>query len=216
MNEKNKKLIWDLPTRLFHWLLLLTVISSFVTVKIGGNTMIWHIRLGYVALTLITFRLVWGVIGPHHALFKNFLKGPKFIQEYLNNPQETPGHSPIGALSVVALLGLFGMQAITGLFTSDEIAFDGPFVKYISSELVELLSRVHRLNEYLLIAITLIHVSAIFIYRFIKKIDLIKPMINGHKMWSKKIPVSRDDSNNRLKALIVLMLTGSIYYYFFR
>lgn len=178
--------------------------------------MIWHGRLGYIVLTLITFRLVWGMIGSHHSIFKNFIKGPKSIQEYLNAPQETPGHSPIGALSVVALLSLFGLQAITGLFTSDEIAFDGPFVKHISSELVEQLSRIHRLNEYLLITIALIHIGAIFIYKFIKKIDLITPMITGYKIWTEKIPVSRDDLYSRMKALVFLILTSSFYYYFFR
>jgi cytochrome b len=214
--EHKIKRIWDLPTRLFHWSLLIAVVMSFITVKIGGNAMIWHTRLGYFILTLITFRVVWGFIGSHHSMFVNFIKHPKEIKEYLNNQQETSGHSPLGALSVLALLALFGFQAITGLFTSDDIAFDGPLVKYVSSTLVELLSTIHRLNEFALLAIVALHVSAILIYKHIKKIDLVKPMITGNKIWTEKIPVSRDDSYDRVKALVIFILISSIYYYFLR
>jgi cytochrome b len=125
--------IWDLPTRLFHWLLVMAVIGSFMSVKLGGNAMIWHGRFGYFVLTLLFFRLIWGFVGTHHARFAQFIKSPQAILAYLKNPAETPGHSPIGAISVLVLLGLFLAQALAGLFASDDIAFDGPLAKYVAS-----------------------------------------------------------------------------------
>ena len=104
--------IWDLPTRLFHWLLVLAVIGSFVSVKLGGNAMIWHGRFGYLVLTLIVFRLIWGFVGTHHARFAQFIKSPKIILAYLKNPTETPGHSPLGAISVIILITLFDKEVV--------------------------------------------------------------------------------------------------------
>ena len=214
--ENNIKRIWDLPTRVFHWALVLTVFGSFISVKIGGNAMIWHSRFGYAALALILFRLIWGVIGSYHSRFINFIKGPKSVLNYLKGSEETPGHSPIGALSVLLILGLFGFQAISGLFASDEIFFDGPLVKYTSSFWVELLTSLHRLNEYLLIGVVVIHILAIIFYKTVKRNDLITPMFTGDKVWMKKIPVSRDDLTTRIQASTIAILIGLSLYYFLR
>ena len=214
--EQNIKRIWDLPTRLFHWALVATVLCSFISVKIGGNAMIWHSRFGYVVLALILFRLIWGVIGSHHSRFINFIKGPKSVLNYLKGSEETPGHSPIGALSVLLILGLFGFQAVSGLFASDEIFFDGPLVKYTSSLWVDLLTSLHRLNEYVLISVVVLHISAIFVYKIFKKINLITPMLTGDKVWTKKIPVSRDDLTTRIQASTIVILIALSLYYFLR
>jgi cytochrome b len=107
--------IWDLPTRLFHWLLVMAVIGSFVSVKLGGNAMIWYSRFGYLVLTLIFFRLIWGFVGTHHARFAHFIRSPKAILAYLKNPVETPGHSPVGAISVLFIGWLIFDSSLGGI-----------------------------------------------------------------------------------------------------
>lgn len=208
--------IWDLPTRLFHWLLVMAVIGSFVSVKLGGNAMIWHGRFGYIVLALIFFRLIWGFVGTHHARFAQFIKSPKAILAYLKNPAETPGHSPLGAISVVALIALFLAQALAGLFASDDIAFDGPLVKYVASTWVELLTSFHRLNEWVLLVLVGIHLGAILYYKYAKRINLISAMITGDKEWSDTAPLVQDDSKVRLKAMAILIAIALIMYYFLR
>jgi cytochrome b len=208
--------IWDLPLRLFHWLLVVAVIGSFVSVKLGGNAMIWHGRFGYIVMSLIFFRLIWGFVGTHHARFAQFIKSPKAIFAYLKNPTETPGHSPLGAISVIVLLGLFLSQALAGLFASDDIAFDGPLVKYVASAWVELLTSFHRLNEWVLMALVVVHVGAILYYKYAKKINLISAMITGDKEWADAAPLVQDDSKVRLKAMALLIAIALIMYYFLR
>ena len=208
--------IWDLPLRLFHWLLVVAVIGSFVSVKLGGNAMIWHGRFGYIVLSLIFFRLIWGFVGTHHARFAQFIKSPQAIFAYLKNPTETPGHSPLGAISVIVLLGLFLSQALAGLFASDDIAFDGPLVKYVASAWVELLTSFHRLNEWVLMTLVGVHVGAILYYKYAKKINLISAMITGDKEWADAAPLVQDDSKVRLKAMALLMAIALIMYYFLR
>jgi len=208
--------IWDLPLRLFHWLLVMAVIGSFVSVKLGGNAMIWHGRFGYLVLALIIFRLVWGFVGTHHARFAHFIKSPQVILAYLKSPTETPGHSPVGAISVLILLGLFLAQALAGLFASDDIAFDGPLAKYVASTWVELLTAFHRLNEWVLLALVAMHIGAILYYKYAKRINLISAMITGDKEWADTAPLVQDDSKVRLKAMAVLIAIALVMYYFLR
>ena len=208
--------IWDLPLRLFHWLLVMAVIGSFVSVKLGGNAMIWHGRFGYLVLALIVFRLIWGFVGTHHARFAQFIKSPKVILAYLKNPTETPGHSPLGAISVIILITLFLAQALAGLFASDDIAFDGPLAKFVASTWVELLTSFHRLNEWVLLALVAVHIGAILYYKYAKRINLISAMITGDKEWADAAPLVQDDTKVRLKAMALLIVIALIMYYFLR
>jgi cytochrome b len=194
----------------------MAVIGSFVSVKLGGNAMIWHGRFGYLVLALIVFRLIWGFVGTHHALFVNFIRFPKAILAYLKNPTETPGHSPLGAISVMVLLSLFLAQALAGLFASDDIAFDGPLAKYVASSWVELLTSFHRLNEWVLLTLVGVHVGAILYYKYAKRINLISAMVTGDKEWADAAPLVQDDSKIRLKAMAILIAIALIMYYFLR
>jgi cytochrome b len=208
--------IWDLPLRLFHWLLVMAVMGSFVSVKLGGNAMIWHGRFGYLVLALIIFRLIWGFVGTHHARFAQFIKSPKVILAYLKNPTETPGHSPLGAISVMVLIGFFLVQALAGLFASDDIAFDGPLAKFVASAWVELLTSFHRLNEWVLLALVAVHIGAILYYKYAKRINLISAMITGDKEWADTAPLVHENSKVRLKAMALLIAIALIMYYFLR
>ena len=174
--------VWDLPIRLFHWLLLAGIILSFVTVKIGGNAMSWHAFSGYCVFSLIIFRIIWGFIGSHHARFIHFVPSPKGLIYFLQGKTKAGlGHNPMGGLSVLALLFSVGLQATTGLFANDDIAFEGPFAKYISSGTVELLASIHRQNEKVLIILIALHLCAILYYQKFKGENLIKPMLVGDK-----------------------------------
>jgi cytochrome b len=174
--------VWDLPIRLFHWLLVLCIAGSFITVNIGGNAIQLHAYFGYSILTLLIFRIVWGFVGSTHARFASFIPHPKSVLNYLQG--KSPrflGHNPIGALSVLALLFVLSVQVVTGLFVDDEIAFQGPFAKYVSNATVSFLSQIHETNQVVIYTLIAIHIAAIIYYRKFKGEDLIKPMINGDK-----------------------------------
>lgn len=199
--------VWDLPTRLFHWLLAAGVIGSFVSIKTGN--IIWHERLGYAALALLLFRLVWGVAGGRYARFAQFVRGPGKVLAYLRGAPHGFGHNPLGALSVLALLLVIGFQAGSGLFTNDDIAFEGPLARHVSGATVSLLTRWHRLNQWVILALVGLHVAAILYYRFARRQDLIRPMITGDAPLPQGAPSdglpSRDDAGLRLRALLIAL-----------
>ncbi len=217
--------VWDLPIRLFHWLLLIAIVLSFITVKIGGNAMELHGRIGYCVLTLIIFRVCWGFMGSYHARFTNFIPSPMGLFNYLSGKTRAGlGHNPLGALSVLALLFSVGVQAVTGLFTNDDIAFEGPFAKYVSNSTVGLLTSIHYANEWVLIALIALHLCAILYYQKFKSENLIKPMLLGDKEIdpseeAKYLPAdlgqtSKDGGLQRGFALLVLSLIAVILGYF--
>ena len=168
--------IWDLPTRLFHWALAFSVIGAFITVKMGN--MDWHIRLGEWVFCLILFRIIWGFIGPHYARFSQFIKGPKSIATYLKDGKKVYGHNPLGALSVIALLALFGFQAVTGLYTGDGYFYQGPLYS-IGRGVRDTMTSWHHQMEIWMILLFVLHVGAVFFYKFFKKDNLLTPMITG-------------------------------------
>lgn len=174
--------VWDLPIRLFHWLLVLCIVGSLISVNLGGNAIEWHAYFGYSVLTLLVFRIVWGLIGSRHARFASFLPNKKAILDYLQgNSPRVLGHNPIGALSVFALLFALMVQVVTGLFVDDEIAFQGPLAKYVSSSAASFLSEIHEGNQVVIYTLVTIHIAAIWYYKKFKGENLIKPMISGDK-----------------------------------
>jgi cytochrome b len=208
--------IWDLPTRLFHWLLVLCIIGLFITGKTGGDAMNWHFRLGYAALTLVLFRLVWGFIGGRWSRFACFFPTPARVLRYLKGqalPEDKAGHNPLGALSVFALLLLLAAQAITGLFSYDEIAFAGPLTGLVSNHAVDLATSYHKSwGQYLMIAFVSLHVLSIIVYTVLRH-GLLWPMIVGDKALDiGELPPSRDTALTRLLALAVLAVLAAAVY----
>jgi cytochrome b len=181
MNSKKKILVWDLPTRLFHWVLVLAMIGLVVTGKLGGNLIDWHGKIGLLVLGLIVFRLVWGIVGSTYARFSQFFPTPAKISAYLKGAWHVPGHNPVGALSVFALLAVTLFQALTGLFANDDIAFVGPLYDLVGRDLSNLATGWHRLSVNLLIGLVVLHVAAIMFYAHVKKDNLVKPMVRGWK-----------------------------------
>lgn len=171
--------VWDLPTRLFHWSLVLLVVAAFITAKLGGNAMLWHGRCGLAIIGLLGFRILWGFIGSTYARFTQFVRGPAAIRAYLAGTWQGLGHNPVGALSVLALLGTLSLQAATGLFSNDDIAFEGYLYPLVGSELSGRITGIHRLLEKLLLLLVAAHIGAILFYAHVKKHNLVKPMITG-------------------------------------
>ena len=180
MHYKRVK-VWDLPTRLVHWLLAICVGAALITGQIGGNAIDWHARIGLCIVGLIAFRLAWGIVGSTYARFATFLPTPSAIRAYLRGEWRGLGHNPFGALSVLALLAFIALQVGTGLFANDDIAFTGPLFSHISKDLSDRLAGIHGLTSKLLIALIVLHLAAIAFYAHIKKDNLVKPMLTGHK-----------------------------------
>ena len=172
-----KQRVWDLPTRLFHWLLVALVAFSWWS---GKNDRIdLHIWSGIAILTLLVFLLFWGFFGSSTARFANFVRGPRAVFGYLRGQWRGIGHSPLGALSVVALLAALGLQVGLGLFSSDEDGLvSGPLAHFVSLDASEEIADLHDDFFNIVLALILIHVAAVLIYRVFGK-KLTGAMISG-------------------------------------
>ena len=173
--------VWDLPLRIFHWALAFCVIAAYISQSIGGNAMVWHGRFGLAVLGLVTFRLAWGFVGSTNARFRHFVRGPKAIAAYLRGQWSGLGHNPLGALSVLALLGVPLLLTLTGLFANDDIAFEGPLYALIDKDLSDRITRIHHWFEPVILILVGLHIAAIAFYVWVKKQTLVKPMMTGWK-----------------------------------
>lgn len=173
--------LWDLPTRLFHWLLAVAIAAAFATGLEGGNWMVWHGRLGIFIVGLLTFRLVWGLVGSTYARFSRFVPGPRTLLAYLHGRWHGLGHNPLGALSVLTLLGLSLFQTLSGLFANDDIAFDGPLQALVSKSASDWLTGLHRQAIWPIGGLVVLHIAAVLFHTFVHKDNLIAPMIDGMK-----------------------------------
>ena len=180
------RLIWDLPTRLFHWVLVVLIALQYATAKFGFLDMDWHFRFGYATLTLIVFRVGWGFFGSQSSRFTQFVRGPAAVVRYVRsqfstNPQVSIGHNPLGGWSVIVLILSVLIQAVSGLFASDGVDTDGPMSEHVASSTVKLFTRIHGWNENVLLALIALHVVAITLYYVLRNDDLLTPMITGRK-----------------------------------
>ncbi|WP_407276176.1 cytochrome b/b6 domain-containing protein [Halothiobacillus sp. DCM-1] len=174
--------VWDLPIRLFHWLLVIGIFAMWLTADVLDRLGL-HMAIGLALLGLIVFRLVWGVIGSDTARFTQFVKCPRSILAYLKQPKTGVwlGHNPLGALSVLAMLTSILVQLVTGLFANDQIYNEGPLSDYVSERMQDLMSAIHQINFYVLLALIALHLVAIAFYQFKKKEPLVQAMITGQR-----------------------------------
>ena len=193
--------IWDPVTRLWHWVLATLVISNWVIGEfMSFDNVRWHFYLGYTILGLLVFRIIWGFAGPEPVRWSSLLPQPKKIINYLKDapkrtPSGSPGHNPIGALSVLALVLILIAQATSGLFIeSDDFFESAPLVSYVSSAVVNSMTWWHLFLSDILLILVVLHLLAIVFYRVWKKENLVKPMITGWK-WV-RTDKSDDTSNN--------------------
>ena len=206
--------VWDLPTRLFHWLLVICVVALVATGKVGGAATEWHARLGYTVLALLLFRLVWGFIGGFWSRFRSFLYAPGHLLAYLGgraHPDHLVGHNPLGAGSVFAMLLVLLAQAGTGLFADDDAGFTGPLNRFVSTARGLALTSYHRnVGQWLVIALVVLHIGAIVFYARRKRQALVRPMITGDKVLAHAAPSARDDFGSRTVAVAVALACAGL------
>lgn len=179
-------LVWDLPTRLFHWLLVGALAGSWVTHELGLEWTELHMWFGYGALGLVVFRVMWGFVGPTHARFTSFLASPSRTRIYARHwltgdPPRYTGHNPLGGWAIVLMLVLVLIQSVSGLFNSDDIMYSGPWQGSVSKETAELMSEIHAVNFDVLLVVIALHLAAIASYWVRWRLDLLRPMLTGRK-----------------------------------
>lgn len=208
--------VWDLPTRLFHWLLALCFAGLLATAYIGDNSIQWHARLGYAMLTLLLFRLVWGFVGGRWSRFSSFVYAPASVMAYLRgkaHPDHLIGHTPLGAASVFAMLLALLAQVGSGLFSDDEIAFTGPLNRFVDTATGLAATWYHKaVGQWLVIGLVAIHIAAILHY-LLKRQNLVRPMVTGDKETAAPAPSSRDDASSRLLAAVLFAACAGLVYF---
>lgn len=185
-DDRKPVVVWDLPTRLFHWMLVALVAGAFVTAKSGGTAMRYHMWFGSAVLALLLFRIVWGVIGSQASRFTSFLAGPGTVVDYARTllrraPSHHFSHNPLGGWSVAAMLLVLLVQAGTGLFSDDDIATAGPLAVSVSRDLSYRLTTTHLRNPEVIVALVALHIVAVLFHLAYKRENLITPMITGVK-----------------------------------
>ena len=209
--------IWDLPTRVFHWLLALTVVFAIITAKLGGNWMDWHMRLGYAVVGLLAFRLIWGVAGGHWARFKHWPLSWHAMRRYLRGTPlagEVAGHSATGSWASVAMLVTLTAQVGTGLIADDEIASAGPLAHWVGSAASSLATGYHHeVGQLVLLVLIAMHLSAVAVYTVVKKQDLLMAMVRGYKVLPAAVTQSADDVRARVVGLglLVVLISAAVW-----
>jgi cytochrome b len=185
VGASRRTLVWDLPTRLFHWML---VVSVGVCIGTGlSHHMTWHLRTGYAALALVLFRLIWGFLGSESARFACFLRAPATALAHLRGfmraePDHEAGHNPAGGWMVLVLLLIVLAEAVSGLGANDGVMTGGPLADTVGDAWSDRLTHWHTaILKPLLLAAIGVHVLAVLIYFLAKGQDLVLPMITGRK-----------------------------------
>lgn len=213
----SRRLVWDLPLRLFHWLFALSIVSSYVTAKLGFDWMQIHFYLGYFMIGLLVFRVIWGFIGPRHARFSSFLAKPAVIWSYAQhmfdrNSTPSVGHNPVGGLMVILMLLLVIVQVATGLFATDASIWTGPYYPSVKSSTASLLSTIHSVNVNIILGAVGLHILAIIYYHTFKKQSLVPSMFTGYKSAA-HVPAHHAISSSQLfKAIIVCAIAACLVY----
>ena len=199
--------VWDLPTRLGHWALVVLVGSSWLTAELDRIDL--HMVSGLALLSVLLFRFAWGFVGSETARFSRFLRGPHAVLHYLRTLQRPDsdrmvGHNPAGGWMVAAMLALLGVQAVTGLGANDDLVHEGPLAKVLGKSLSDRITAVHDANFNLILAAIGLHVAAILFYRVVKAQDLVRPMLDGWVQLPAAGPVPRRASAALAAALYAL------------
>jgi cytochrome b len=176
--------VWDTPTRLFHWTIVVLLCTSWLSQSRGWMEL--HFLSGYSIITLLLFRLAWGFVGSDTARFSGFLKSPLAALRHLarlhrREPDTEIGHNAAGGWMVLLMLVLLAVQAATGLCANDDVAAEGPLFKYVGKDRSDWLSHIHAVNFKLIQIAVAAHIAAIIIYAMVKRHDLVRPMITGMK-----------------------------------
>ncbi len=203
--------IWDIPTRLFHWVLVLLIVNSYVTQ--WQSWMDLHILCGEAILALLLFRVVWGVVGSDTARFGFFLKSPIAAFHHLlhlrkREPDTEIGHNAAGGWMVIGMLALLFAQVGTGLFTADDDALvEGPLRHLVSKETSDLLGMLHDKIFDAIKIVVILHIAAIVVYLVVKGHNLVRPMVIGTKDIAE--PVTKPRFRSPVLAAVILVIAAA-------
>lgn len=186
--------VWDAAVRIVHWLMVGLLVVLLATGLAGDDWLVWHMRAGYAMLTLVLFRIVWGFCGSRNARFRAFVRGPRAAGRYARALAKRAHawhatHNPLGAWMVVALIAALLVQCALGLFTNDDVMYEGPLAKLVTKDLSDALSRLHRRGWWVIVALALVHIGAVTAYYAILRDNLVRPMITGRK----RLPAGASD-----------------------
>ncbi len=214
-NLTKNVMVWDLPTRLFHWFLALLIASQYVTGIAGDDWLELHAYLGYSTLSLVIFRLFWGFFGGRWSRFNEFFSSQPNLSERNDLSSEVNldhvhiGHTKLGSLSIFAMLASILLQIISGLMSNDDISYAGPYTKHVSNSVVDWMTWYHgEVGFYFIIFLISLHVCAIFYYQ-LKGTDLIFPMLHGFKKLKASFSGGPTQDNWKLRLLALILLSVS-------
>jgi len=196
--------VWDIYLRLFHWALVCAVTVSFLSIQFDAMQI--HTTSGICVVGLLVFRIIWGIVGSTTARFRQFVRGPKTVLAYIKSETAAPkvssrvsdarptqvvhpGHSPIGALSVVGMLTVLSVQIASGMFADDEVYTTGPLAQFVSLDFSEAATAIHGINAKITAGLIILHLIAIAFYFFVRKSNLILPMLTGDKSYPANLAV---------------------------
>lgn len=190
-------LVWDFPTRIFHWLLVASFIVAYLTSE-TEKLRNWHMVSGYLLAGLILFRLAWGIVGTKYAKFRDFVRGPAAVLDYLNGlfskeSKHYVGHNPAGAIAIVLLLTCGLGMGVTGWFLFND--FGGSF----SEEAHEALASI-------MLTVVIVHVLGVMLSSFLHKENLVRAMVTGYKFGDTSLAIKYQHV-----LLGLLLLTGFFY-----
>lgn len=206
-------MIWDLNTRIFHLMLILTIIISIISGKFSYFYI--HEISGITLFFLILFRIYWGFFGGYYSKFKNFNLNKNSLFNYFKNKEKKNfGHNPLGSLSIFSIFVLILLTSLSGMFSSDDIFYDGPFVK-LAPQLVEIFTNIHDILHYFLYLLIILHLSAVSYYQFFLKEKIINQMIDGKSKDKNFIQKDYPSKKNGYALLIlILIFSGPSIFYF--
>ena len=223
MSEEREPLVdvpmWDLPVRLFHWLFVIFFTTSWIAGQMDNRDL--HYQSGMVLLGLVIFRMLWGVVGSPTARFRHFLRWPGPAMRYLRHafkerlPSYSFGHNAAGGLMVLALILLVGLQAVSGMSSTDDVLFEGPLYGRWPDWLGSILEKLHEPLANVLLALALLHILAIVIYRAFKRENLVRAMLVGRARLPRSVAhmAEQDGSTKRAplwRAVICAVIAAAV------
>jgi len=211
---KTRVLVWDLPTRLFHWTLALVLAGSWLSHEMEASGFAAHQFLGYSALGLVLWRIAWGFVGPPFARFTSFLRGPGRVIAYLRGTgagkeSNRLGHNPAGGWAILLMLALVVLQSISGLFNGGELLMEGPWHHVLDKPWKGVVRDAHEVGFTLLLLMVALHLTAIAVYRLRHGQGLVTAMVTGYKSVSARGGPKGIQGHRIGLALLLAVLAGA-------
>ena len=203
MKNHNKKLLWDLCLRLFHFFLIILVFGLILSAKFDRLDI--HQFLGVAMLGLLIFRFIWGFVGSYTSKFKSFNLSAYQLYSFFAGKYETKRvRSPIGSLSVVTFIFTLSVLTISGLFSSDDVLYDAPLA-FLTPKYINFFTKVHNVSHYILYFLLTLHLTAIFYYQFFKKNKIIQQFVDGYSR-NEEIEIKSINKNSTKGIYLLLIL----------